>query len=218
MGIAFIMGFLPFGILTKYPEAKAVILQFNELSRVDTTYAGQLVNILGLSRWISIGQNPDLNSNPHPWPHPWKLKKTHRSLLPADFNLVIIVVDALRGDAFHSAGYHRNLTPFLDRWALDEAVSFRRAYSQGGGSFAAVPFLVAGRSRFTLYGPDLYQENLYLKIAQAEGIRHYMVMKGFGPRGRLFTIKDFCHFFTRVPDYGACHSPSRERWAFRHRR
>jgi len=182
MGIAFIMGFLPFGILTKYPEAKAVILQFNELSRVDTTYAGQLVNILGLSRWISIGQNPDLNSNPHPWPHPWKLKKTHRSLLPADFNLMIIVVDALRGDAFHSAEYKRNLTPFLDRWAIDEAVSFRRAYSQGGGSFAAVPFLVAGRSRFTLYGPDLYQENLYLKIAQAEGIRHYMVMKGFGPR------------------------------------
>ncbi len=95
---------------------------------------------------------------------------------------MVIVVDALRGDAFHSAGYHRNLTPFLDQWAREEAVSFRRAYSQGGGSFAAFPFLVAGRSRFDLYGPDLYQENLFLKIAQAEGIRHYMVMQGFGPR------------------------------------
>jgi arylsulfatase A-like enzyme len=102
--------------------------------------------------------------------------------LPDDFNLLVIVVDALRGDAFHSAGYQRNLAPFLDSWALDEAISFRRAYSQGGGSFAAFPFLVAGRSRFTLYGPYLYRENLYFKLSQAEGINHYMVMKGFGPR------------------------------------
>ena len=182
MAIVFMLGFLPFGVLTRYPEAKAVILQFNEFCRVDTTYARELVNILGLGRWIPIGQNPGLNSNPHPWPHPWRLKKTHPSLLPADFNLLIIAVDALRGDAFKSAGYHRNLTPFLDRWALDEAISFRRAYSQGGGSFAALPFLVAGRSRFSLYGTDLYHENLFFKIARAEGIRHYMVMKDFGPR------------------------------------
>jgi arylsulfatase A-like enzyme len=110
------------------------------------------------------------------------LEKSHPSLLPDNFNLLVIVVDALRGDAFHSAGYPRNLTPFLDKWARDEAISFRRAYSQGGGSFAAFPFLVAGRSRFTLYGPDLYLSNLYLKLSLAEGINHYMVMKGFGPR------------------------------------
>ena len=103
-------------------------------------------------------------------------------MLPDNFNLLIIIVDALRGDAFHSAGYRRNLTPFLDFWAMDEAVSFRRAYSQGGGSFSAIPFLVAGRSRFKLYGPDLYRENLYFNMARAEGIQHYMVMKGFGPR------------------------------------
>jgi arylsulfatase A-like enzyme len=110
------------------------------------------------------------------------LNKSHPSLLPEDFNLLVIVVDALRGDAFHSAGYHRNLTPFLDRWAAGEAISFRRAYSQGGGSFAAFPFLVGGRSRFELYGPGLYQQNLYFKLAQAEGIENYMLMKGFGPR------------------------------------
>jgi len=112
----------------------------------------------------------------------WQLEKTHPSFLPENFNLLVIVVDALRGDAFHSAGYHRNLTPFLDRWAREEAVSFRRAYSQGGGSFAAFPFLVAGRGRFDLYGPGLYQQNLYFKVAQAERIQHYMVMKEFGPR------------------------------------
>ena len=182
MTIAFFIGIIPFGLLGSSMEVKAGVLQFNELSRVDTAYARAVVNLIGLDRWISIGQNPDLNPYPHPWPLPWKLKKTHRSMLPVNFNLLVIVVDALRGDAFHSAGYHRNLTPFMDRWASDEAVSFRRAYSQGGGSFAAFPFLVAGRSRFSLYGPDLYQKNLYFKIARAEGIRNYMVMKGFGSR------------------------------------
>ena len=180
--IVFFIGFLPFGVLNKYPSAKAVILQFSDLTRVEAAYARELAGLFKLARWVRLGQNPDFNRQPHPWPQPWILKKTNPSLLPENFNLMVIVVDALRGDAFHSAGYHRNLTPFLDNWAREEAVSFRRAYSQGGGSFAAFPFLVAGRSRFNLYGPDLYRENLFLKIAKAEGIRHYMVMKGFGPR------------------------------------
>jgi glucan phosphoethanolaminetransferase (alkaline phosphatase superfamily) len=177
-----ILGLLPFYSLRKYPEVKAAVLQYNELTRVDTTFARELTNPLGLGRWIHLGQRPPQNDSPHPWPQPWRLEKTHPSLLPENFNLLVIVVDALRGDAFHSVGYQRNLTPFLDRWAREEAVSFRRAYSQGGGSFAAYPFLVAGRSRFDLYGPSLHQQNLYFKIAQAEGIQHYMLMKGFGPR------------------------------------
>jgi hypothetical protein len=181
--LALLFGFFPFFAIGKYPEVKAVTMQFNELTRVDAVFAGKLGNMLGLGHWIQLGQQPAENGYPHPWPQPWKLKRTHPSLLPEDFNLLIIVVDALRGDAFHSAGYPRNLTPFLDRWALAEAISFRRAYSQGGGSFAAFPFLVAGRSRFTLYGPGLYAENLYLKLSMAEGIKHFMVMKDFGPRG-----------------------------------
>jgi hypothetical protein len=182
MMIIIAVGFLPFGALERFREVKADILQINEFTRIDVTYASEVINFLGLERWIRIGQNPDRNNHPNPWPLPWHLNKTHSSLLPKDFNLLVIVADALRGDAFHSAGYHRNLTSFLDRWAKKEAISFRRAYSQGGGSFAAFPFLIAGRSRFTLYGPQLYRENLYLKIAQAENIQHYMVMKDFGPR------------------------------------
>jgi glucan phosphoethanolaminetransferase (alkaline phosphatase superfamily) len=182
LAIAAILGFLPFYALGKYPEVKVAVLQFNELTRVDTTFAREFANLLGLGKWIHLGQLPPQNSSPHPWPQPWILKKSHPSLLPENFNLLVIVVDALRGDAFHSAGYHRNLTPFLDSWASEESISFRRAYSQGGGSFAAFPFLVAGRSRLDLYGPGLYRQNLYFKIAQAEGIQHYMLMKGFGPR------------------------------------
>jgi len=180
--LVFLLSFLPFATLETYPEIKAAILQFNELSRVDGAYAGALGNSLGFGRWIRLGQDPKTSNQPEPWPQPWTVKKTGPSILPKDFNLLVIVVDALRGDAFHSAGYHRNLTPFLDKWAREEAISFRRAYSQGGGSFAAFPFLVGGRSRFVLYGPDLYQENLYFKIAQAEGIQNVMVMKDYGPR------------------------------------
>jgi hypothetical protein len=180
--LTLLIGFLPFYALGKVPEVKAAILQFSELSRVDAAFARKLGNVLGLGRWMQLGQQPSDNGNSHPWPQPWQLKKRHPSLLPDNFNLLVIVVDALRGDAFHSAGYQRNPTSFLDSWALNEAISFRRAYSQGGGSFAAFPFLVAGRSRFTLYGPGLYAENLYHKLALAEGIRHFMVMKGFGPR------------------------------------
>ena len=180
--VAGVLGFVPYYALGKYPEVKVAVLQYNELTRVDATFARELVNTLGLGAWIHLGQRPPQNGAPHPWPQPWRLEKTHASLLPVNFNLLIIAVDALRGDAFHSAGYRRNLTPFLDRWAREEGLPFRRAYSQGGGSFAAYPFLVAGRSRLELYGPGLYEKNLYLKIARAEGIQHYMLMKGFGPR------------------------------------
>jgi hypothetical protein len=182
LALTLMIGFLPFYALGKIPEVKAVILQFNELTRVDAAFARKLGNVVGLGRWMKLGQQPANNGNTHPWPQPWQLKKNFPTLLPQNFNLLVIVVDSLRGDAFHSAGYQRNLTPFLDKWARDEAISFRRAYSQGGGSFAAFPFLVAGRSRFTLYGPGLYAENLYYKLSLSEGIKHYMVMKGFGPR------------------------------------
>jgi arylsulfatase A-like enzyme len=182
LAIIVLFSFFPFSALEKYPELKVTLLQFNELARVDAAYARELGNLLGLNRWIRIGQNPDYNNSPHPWPQPWTLKKTHQSRLPDNFNLLIIVVDALRGDAFRSAGYRRNITPFLDRWTREETVSFHRAYSQGGGSFAAFPFLVGGRTRLTLYGPELFRENLYFKIAQAEGIKTFMLMKGFGPR------------------------------------
>ena len=177
-----LLGFLPYYMLGAYPEVKAAVLQYNELARVNATFVRDAIHTVGLGRWLRLGQRPPDNHSDHPWPQPWQLNKTRPSLLPKNFNLVVLVVDALRGDAFHSAGYHRNLTPFLDQWALEEGLSFRHAYSQGGGSFAAYPFLVAGRSRFDLYGPDLYQQNLYFKIAQAEGFQHYMLMKGFGPR------------------------------------
>jgi glucan phosphoethanolaminetransferase (alkaline phosphatase superfamily) len=182
MAVVFFVGFLPFVLSEGYRETKVANMQFNEFSRVDATYARELANAMGLGRWIRLGQDPVMNNHPEPWPQPWTLKKTHPSLLPKDFNLMVIVVDALRGDAFHSAGYDRDLTSFLDRWALGETISFQRAYSQGGGSFAAFPFLVAGRSPFNLYGPELYKENLYLKLAQAEGIKTMMVIKEFGPR------------------------------------
>jgi hypothetical protein len=170
-------GFLPFYFLDRFPEAKAAILYYNELSMVDATYAKAISGFLGLGRWIRLGQAPKSDNHPPPWPRPWTLEKARPSLLPKDFNLIVIVVDALRGDAFRSAGYHRDLTPFLDAWGKNEAVLFRRAYSQGGGTFAGYPFLVGGRSHFTYYGSDVYRENLYFHLAQAEGINRIMIVQ-----------------------------------------
>jgi hypothetical protein len=180
--LAGLLGLGPFWVLDAYPEVKALLLQYNELVRVDTSVVRLVTDTIGLGHRLHLGQDPLPDNAPDPWPTPWKLRKTHASLLPADFNLLIIVVDALRGDAFSSAGYSRNTTPHLDRWALSEAISFRRAYSQGGGTFAAFPFLVGGRSRFALYGPELYHRNLYFKLAQAEKIDQLWVTGHFGPR------------------------------------
>jgi hypothetical protein len=182
LAVALLLTAAPIAAFHHNPETKAAVLQFSEFSMVDATYLRGLSRLPGLGDWIRLGQSPSPNGSAPAWPRPWTLRQTHRSLLPRDFNLVVIVVDALRGDAFRSAGYHRNLTPFLDSWALQEAVSFRRAYSPGGGTFAAFPFLVGGRSRFTLYGPGLHEDNLYFKLAQAEGIQRVMVVKGYGPR------------------------------------
>jgi hypothetical protein len=182
LATALLLTAAPIAAFDRRPETKAAVLQFSEFSMVDATYLRVLSRLPGVGDWIRLGQSPSPNGSAPAWPRPWTLQQTHRSLLPRDFNLVVVVVDALRGDAFRSAGYDRNLTPFLDRWALQEAVSFRRAYSPGGGTFAAFPFLVGGRSRFTLYGPGLHEDNLYFKLAQAEGIQRVMVVKGYGPR------------------------------------
>jgi hypothetical protein len=182
LAVALLLTAAPIAVFHRYPETKAAVLQFSEFSMVDATYLRVLSRLPGLGDWIRLGQSPSPNGSAPAWPRPWTLQQTHRSLLPRDFNLVVVVVDALRGDAFRSAGYPRDLTPFLDRWARQEAVSFRRAYSPGGGTFAAFPFLVGGRSRFTLYGPGLHEDNLYFKLAQAEGIQRVMVVKGYGPR------------------------------------
>jgi arylsulfatase A-like enzyme len=180
--LAVLAGLGPFRMLDAYPEVKAVVLQYNELARVDAGLVRVAADAVGIGREIRLGQDPPPNGAPDPWPAPWRLRKTRASLLPADFNLLVIVVDALRGDAFTASGYRRDTTPFLDRWALSETVSFRRAYSQGGGTFAAIPFLVGGRSRFALYGPELYRRNLYLELARAEKIDQLWVTGRFGPR------------------------------------
>ncbi|MGH7353622.1 MAG: sulfatase-like hydrolase/transferase [Candidatus Rokuibacteriota bacterium] len=180
LAVALPLTLVPFHALERFRETKAAVLQFSELAMVDARYARAVARALGLSG-VRLGQAPGRTNGPDPWPAPWTLERIGPSRLPRDFNLVVIVVDALRGDAFRSAGYQRDLAPFLDRWARDEAISFRRAYSQGGGTFASFPFLIAGRSRLDLYGPGLHRENLYLKLAEAEGIRHVAAVHEFGP-------------------------------------
>lgn len=180
VAMALALTLAPFHALERFRETKAAVLQFSELTMVDARYAGTVARAFGI-HGVRLGQAPERTDRPDPWPAPWTLERIGPSRLPPDFNLVVIVVDALRGDTFRSAGYPRDLAPFLDRWARDEAIAFRRAYSQGGGTFAAFPFLISGRSRLDLYGPGLHRENLYLKLAQAEGIRHIAAVHEFRP-------------------------------------
>jgi len=97
IAVVFFLGFAPFGILNKYPTAKATLLQFSDLARVEAAYARELAGLLKLDSWVRLGQNPGLNQQPHPRPQPWKLHQTPPSLLPEDLNLMVIAVDALRG-------------------------------------------------------------------------------------------------------------------------
>jgi hypothetical protein len=55
-------GFVPFHFLDRFPEAKAAILYYNELSMVDATYARAISGFLGLGRWIRLGQAPNLDN------------------------------------------------------------------------------------------------------------------------------------------------------------
>src|SRR5262249_1329329 len=98
----------PLAVFHRHPETKAAVLQFSEFSMVDATYLRVLSRFLGLGDWVRLGQSPSPNGAAPAWPRPWTLRQTHPSRLPRAFNLVVVVVDALRGDAFRSAGYHRN--------------------------------------------------------------------------------------------------------------
>ena len=48
LAITAALGFLPFYALEKYPEVKVAVLQFNELTRVDTTFAREVCRPVGI--------------------------------------------------------------------------------------------------------------------------------------------------------------------------
>lgn len=62
---------------------------------------------------------------------------------PAAPSLLLITVDALRGDHLSSAGYGRQTTPFLDAFAAD-ATRFAAAFAGGPKTIPSVPQILTG--------------------------------------------------------------------------
>ena len=62
---------------------------------------------------------------------------------PAPADLLLIVIDCLRGDALSAAGYARRTTPVLDAFAA-EGTRFTRAFAQSSWTRPSLPTLLTG--------------------------------------------------------------------------
>jgi arylsulfatase A-like enzyme len=67
--------------------------------------------------------------------------------LPADrvrdYNVVWIIIDAVRADHVGTLGYPQPTTPYIDAFA-GESLVFERAYSQSSGTFFSIPSMFVG--------------------------------------------------------------------------
>ncbi len=72
-----------------------------------------------------------------------------------DYDVVWIIVDALRADHVSGLGYERRTTPYLDQFA-EEALVFTAAYSQSSATMLSIPSMLSGRSPLTVdWEPEL---------------------------------------------------------------
>lgn len=68
-----------------------------------------------------------------------------RELPTGRFNVVVVLVDTLRADRLSLYGYQRPTSPFLDRFARERGVVFRRAWANSGCTFPSVNSLLTSR-------------------------------------------------------------------------
>ncbi len=66
-----------------------------------------------------------------------------------EYDVVWIIVDALRADHISGLGYKRPTTPYLDQFA-EEALVFTAAYSQSSATMLSIPSMFSGRSPLTV--------------------------------------------------------------------
>jgi hypothetical protein len=72
------------------------------------------------------------------------------------------------------------MTPFLDRWSREECLFFEKTYSQSNGSFSSLPMLMGGRGRRRNLDPDIWKENTFYRLVEADEIRHRFSFEGYG--------------------------------------
>ncbi|MBL9104085.1 MAG: sulfatase-like hydrolase/transferase [Myxococcales bacterium] len=76
-----------------------------------------------------------------------QVERLHGRLDPAlvrDYNVVWIIVDAVRANHLSAYGYPRATSPYLEHLA-GESLVFRRAYSQSSATMLSIPSMLAGR-------------------------------------------------------------------------
>jgi arylsulfatase A-like enzyme len=87
------------------------------------------------------------DARPRPSERPSALERTHGLLEPGtvrDYNVVWVIVDAVRHNHLSMHGYPRRTTPYLEVLA-GESLVFRRAYSQSSATMLSIPSMLAGR-------------------------------------------------------------------------
>ncbi len=107
------------------------------------------------------------------------------------WNVLFVLVDALRSDRVGWSGYRRKITPNLDRLAK-RAATFNRAYSPSNKTAAVVPALFTGRFTSELHRTGghfiaIYNANTTL----AERLQ----------KAGYSTLASTCHFYMR-PGFG----------------
>ncbi len=65
-------------------------------------------------------------------------------LQAGDYDVVWIIVDALRSDHVSALGYRQETTPYLDLFA-EESLVFTAAYSQSSATMLSIPSMLSGR-------------------------------------------------------------------------
>jgi arylsulfatase A-like enzyme len=107
------------------------------------------------------------------------------------WNMVVILIDALRADRVGWAGYHRPLTPELDRLAK-ESFRFHRAYAPSNKTPSSLPALLSGR-----YSSELHRTYGHFTVIYPSNV---MLAERFSEAG-WETLGSVSHFSLR-PGYG----------------
>lgn len=99
---------------------------------------------------------------------------------PAQPDVVLVIVDTLRGDRVHAAGYARPTTPHLDALAADGAL-FTRAYSASSWTLPSVGTLLTGLHPWE-HGMvhDVKDRSRYGKLSSSVGtVAERMAARGY---------------------------------------
>lgn len=94
------------------------------------------------------------------------------------YNILVVLLDALRADHVHSYGYNRNTTPVLD-WLAEESLVFTEAISQYPSTGISVPSMLSGRyPEYMIWGKPK-RNNQYVLLPSNELVTDVLSRNGY---------------------------------------